>query len=90
VTVPFSFVLLLTAHRQLLTDYGVFVFAGDVAGDGFVGDALIAGEALAVGEAFAVGEALAAGDALGDGADFGDGDAVPFITGVAAPATTCH
>jgi hypothetical protein len=53
----------------------------------FIGDGFIAGEA------FGVGDALAAGEAFGDG--LGDGDGVgltagPFITGVDAPATTCH
>ncbi len=69
--------------------YGVFVFVGVAAGF-ITGEGFIAGEALAVGDALAAGKAFITGDALSDGDGFGDGDVAPFITGMDAPATTCH
>ena len=53
------------------------------------------GEGFTAGEGFVVGDALTAGEAFTDADGLGNGDGVglpagPFITGVDAPATTCH
>ena len=54
---------------------------------GFIaGEAFAAGVLLATGVGFA-GIADVAGDAFGDG---DDAAITPFMTGVVAPATSCH
>ena len=71
--------ILLTAHRSLPTDYGVFVFTGVPAGVDFIaGEVFATGDALAAGVDLAAGVAFIASDGPGDGEAFGVGDAPGF------------